>query len=233
MAQMIADAVGRAWANFLEGIVLYLPRVLATLSIVIAGWLIAAVLRVLTRWTLRWLRFDVLSERIGLAALLKAADLPAASVLAGSVVFWLVWLGFLLSGVDVLGLTALQGLVAGFGQFIPRLLVALAILVAGFVVGNFVWRATLLAAVNAQVPSPRLLSNAVRFLILILAVAMALEQIAVARTVVLTAFAIAFGAVMLGLALAFGIGGGSIARRFLERQFPDRPPSGPDQASHL
>jgi uncharacterized protein YneF (UPF0154 family) len=203
------------------------------LSIVVAGWLIAAVLRVLTRWTLRWLRFDVLSERIGLAALLKAADLPAASVLAGSVVFWLVWLGFLLSGVDVLGLTALQGLVAGFGQFIPRLLVALAILVAGFVVGNFVWRATLLAAVNAQVPSPRLLSNAVRFLILILAVAMALEQIAVARTVVLTAFAIAFGAVMLGLALAFGIGGGSIARRFLERQFPDRPPSGPDQASHL
>jgi uncharacterized protein YneF (UPF0154 family) len=233
MAQMIADAVGRAWANFLEGIVLYLPRVLATLSIVIAGWLIAAVLRVLTRWTLRWLRFDVLSERIGLAALLKAADLPAASVLAGSVVFWLVWHGYLLSGVDVLGLTALQGLVAGFGQFIPRLLVALAILVAGFVVGNFVWRATLLAAVNAQVPSPRLLSNAVRFLILILAVAMALEQIAVARTVVLTAFAIAFGAVMLGLALAFGIGGGSIARRFLERQFPDRPPSGPDQASHL
>jgi hypothetical protein len=233
MAQMIADAVGRAWANFLEGIVLYLPRVLATLSIVIAGWLIAAALRVLTRWTLRWLRFDLLSERIGLAALLKAADLPAASVLAGSVVFWLVWLGFLLSGVDVLGLTALQGLVAGFGQFIPRLLVALAILVAGFVVGNFAWRATLLAAVNARVPSPRLLSNAVRFLILILAVAMALEQIAVARTVVLTAFAIAFGAVMLGLALAFGIGGGPIARRFLEHQFPDRPPPGPDQASHL
>ena len=233
MAQMIADAVGQAWANFLATIVLYLPRVLATLSIVVAGWLIAAVLRVGTRWMLRWLQFDVLSERIGLAAPLRTADLPAASVLAGSVVFWLVWLGFLLSGVDVLGLAALQGLVSGFLLFIPRLFVALAILAAGFVVGNFAWRATLLAAVNAHIPSPRLLSNAVRLLIFILAVAMALDHVSVARTVVLTAFAIAFGAVMLGLAIAFGIGGGATARRFLEQKFPERPRSESDEVSHL
>jgi hypothetical protein len=154
-------------------------------------------------------------------------------VLAGSVVFWLVFLGFLLSGIDVLGLTALQGLVSGFGEFIPRLLVALAILAVGFVVANFAWRAALLAAVNARMSSPRLLSNAVRFLIMILAVAMALEQIAVAQTVVLTAFAIAFGAVMIGMAIAFGIGGGSIARRFLEQQFPERPRADSDRVSHL
>jgi hypothetical protein len=73
----------------------------------------------------------------------------------------------------------------------------------------------------------------VRFLILILAVAMALEQVAIARTVVLTAFAIAFGAVMLSIAIAFGIGGGAVARRFLEQQFPERPPGGADEGSHL
>jgi hypothetical protein len=113
------------------------------------------------------------------------------------------------------------------------LVVALAILVVGLVVANFAWRATLLAAVNARIGSPRLLSNAVRALILILAVAMALEQIAVAQTVVLTAFAIAFGAVMAGLAIAFGIGGGNLARRFLEQQFPERPPADSDRVSHL
>lgn len=233
MAEMIANALGDAWTRFLAGIVLYLPRVLTTLSIVIAGWLIAAVLRLLTRGLLRWLRFDRLSDRAGLSALLKAVELPAASVLIGSVVFWLVWLGFLLSAVDVLGLTALNGLVSGFGEFVPRLLVALAILVTGFIVANVAWRATLLASVNARVPSPRLLSSAVRFLILILAVAMALEQVAIARTVVLTAFAIAFGAVMLSIAIAFGIGGGAVARRFLEQQFPERPPDGADEGSHL
>jgi Conserved TM helix len=233
MAQMIANAVGQAWANFLESVTLYLPRVLATLSIVIAGWLIAAMLRVMARWLLRWIRFDRLTERVGLGSVLKSADLPPASVLAGSVVFWLVFLGFLLSGIDVLGLTALQGLVSGFGAFVPRLVVALAILAVGVVAANFAWRATLLTAVNARLASPRLLSNAVRTLILVLAVAMALEQIAVAQTVVLTAFGIAFGALMFGLAIAFGMGGRDLARRFLEQQFPERPPSDPDRVSHV
>lgn len=233
MTQTIADAVAQAWANFLNGLVIYLPRVLATLSIVLVGWLIATVLRVITRWALQSLRFDALSERMGLTALLRAADFPPASTLIATLVFWLVWIGFLLSGIDVLGLTALEGLVAGFGRFIPRLVVALAILVAGFVIANFAWRATLLAAVNARMSSPRLLSNGVRLLILFLAVAMALEQIAIAQTVVLTAFAIAFGALMLGLAIAFGIAGGPFARRFLEHQFPERPPTDSDRVSHL
>jgi hypothetical protein len=38
---------------------------------------------------------------------------------------------------------------------------------------------------------------------------------------------------MLGLAIAFGIGGGPIARRFLEHQFPERPPSSSDDVSHV
>jgi hypothetical protein len=117
--------------------------------------------------------------------------------------------------------------------FVPRLLVAIAILVVGFVAANFAWRATLLTAVNGRLPSPRLLSGAVRWLILLLAGAMALDQIALARTIVLTAFAIAFGALMLGIAIAFGIGGGGIARRILEQQFPERQRSGADEMSHL
>ena len=233
MAQMIADAIRQVGTNFVESVALFLPRVVTTVSIVLVGWLIAMLLRTVVRFVLGWLRFNAGAERLGVAALLKTADLPTADVLAGAIVFWLVWIGFLLSGITVLGFTALQGLVSGFGAFVPRLLLALAILVFGFVVANFAWRATLLAAVNARVPSPRLLSGAVRWLILILAGAMALEQIAVARTIVLTAFAIAFGALMLGLAIAFGLGGGGIAKRILEHQFPEQEQSGADEISHL
>jgi hypothetical protein len=223
MAQMIANAVSQAGANFVDAIQLFLPRIVTTISIVLAGWLIATVLRLVVRWALGWLRFNAACERAGIAPLLKTADLPPADALASRVVFWLVWIGFLLSGVDVLGFTVLEGLVATFVLFIPRLLVALGIFVVGLLTANFLWRATLLAAVNAHVPSPRLLAGGVRWLILILAGAMALDQIAVARTIVLTAFAISFGAVMLGLAIAFGIGGGNVARRFLEGQFPAKP----------
>jgi hypothetical protein len=62
---------------------------------------------------------------------------------------------------------------------------------------------------------------------------MAVDQIDLARTIVLTAFAIAFGALMLGLAIAFGIGGGSIAKRILEHQFPKRERSSANEMLHL
>ena len=233
MAQMIANAIRQAGTNFVESLALFLPRMVTTLAIIVVGWLIAMLLRTIVRSVAGWLRINVAAERFGVAPLLKTADLPPADALLGAIVFWLVWLGFLLSGIDVLGFTSLQGLLVSFWAFVPRLLLAAVILIIGFVVANFAWRATLLAAINGRVPSPRLLSGAVRWLVLILTGAMALEQIAVARTVVLTAFAIAFGAVSLAVAIAFGIGGGGIAKRILEHQFPEQPRSSADEISHL
>jgi hypothetical protein len=204
-----------------------------TLAIILMGWLIAMLLRTVVRGLLGWLRINVAAERFGVAPLLRTADLPPADALIGAIVFWLVWIGFLISGIDVLGFESLQGLLESFWAFVPRLILAVIIAIIGFVVANFAWRATLLAAVNARMPSPRVLSGAVRWLILILAGAMALEQIAVARTVVLTAFAIAFGALSLALAIAFGLGGQGIARRILEHQFPEQKRSSADEISHL
>lgn len=234
MAQMVADVVGQTWLNFVDSFQLYAPRVLALLVIALVGWVIALALGFVTRHVLGWLKFNVLAKRVGAEELLRTGDLPAANALGGALVFWLVWVSFLLGGVEALGFRGLENVTSGFMQFIPRLLVALVIVVIGFVAANFAWRATLLAAVNARLPSARLVSAAVRFLIVILTIAMALEQIAVATTVVLTAFAIAFGAVMLGIAIAFGIGGGRIAGRILEQQFPERSKEDSESgASHL
>ena len=233
MTQMVADAVRQASVNFWDTVAMLLPRILITASIVAVGWVIAWALKWAVRWILIWSRFNHGCERIGVSAVLKTADLPQPDVLVSLIVFWLVWIGFLLSGVDVLGFTALEGMVRAFAQFVPRLLVAIVILVLGVVIANFAWRATLIAAVNARVPSPRVVSGAVRALVLILAGAMALDQIALARTIVLTAFAIAFGAVMLGLAIAFGVGGGGIARRILDHWFPEHPQSEHEEFRHL
>jgi hypothetical protein len=234
MVEMIANALRAAWDSFAADFETFLPRMLATMAIVLAGWLIAFVLAWVTRRVLGWVRFNRLAERSGAAELLSRADLPAADALLASFVFWLLWVGFLLSGFRTLGFAGMDELMSTFTLFVPRLLVAVIIVVVGIVVANFSWRAALLAGVNANLRSARLLASAVRFLIGILAIAMALEEIAVARAIVQTAFAIAFGAVMLGLAIALGIGGGPIARRLLEHQFPERSkPVEKDEISHL
>jgi hypothetical protein len=76
--------------------------------------------------------------------------------------------------------------------------------------------------VNAGYTSPKTLSWSIRFVIWILAITMALEELSVARETVIAAFSIVFGALMLGLAIAFGLGGRQLARDFLERNLGDR-----------
>jgi hypothetical protein len=93
------------------------------------------------------------------------------------------------------------------------------ILLFGMVAAGFSARATLLAAVNANVPSPRLLGLAVRSIIMVFVLSVFFEELGLAEQTMLVAFGIAFGALMLGLAIAFGIGGRDLARGFLEEKF--------------
>src|SRR5215510_15600809 len=119
MAQMIGNAINQASAHFVDALTRLLPRMVITITVVALGWLIAILLRSVVRVVLRWLHFNAGAERIGIAAALKNAGLPPPDALVGSIVFWLVWIGFLLSGIDVLGFSSVQGLVQRFADFVP------------------------------------------------------------------------------------------------------------------
>lgn len=233
MIRQIADALAASWANFATGVALFVPRLLAALIIIAVGWILAAVVRGIVRRLLAWVQFDRLVERTGASEMLRVAELPRAEILLAEIAFWVIFVGFMLSGVDALEFRALEGMVAGFVRFVPRFVLSLAILAFGMLIANFVWRATLLAAVNGGLPSARLVAGAMRLLVVAISVAMALEQLGLGTTVVLTAFAIAFGAVMLGLAIAFGLGGRDIARHLLEQQVRSRERRDSDVTPHL
>jgi len=208
---------------FLEGVVRFLPGLLAAVLILVVGVLIGWAVKALVRRGLMVARFDRFCESTGLSSILSRADVRAApSVFVSSLLFWVVLASFLMAGASALRVDVINRLIAEFFLYLPRILSALGIVLAGFLLANFLSRAALLAAVNANVPSPRTIGLVVKFLIAVLAFAMALEQLEIARSIVLAAFVIAFGAVMLGLALAFGLGGRDVARRVLERQFGER-----------
>jgi hypothetical protein len=220
---------------FFEGVVRFVPGLLAALLILIIGLVIGWVVRVVARRALVVAKFDHFCDSSGVSQILSRADIGAApSGLVATVLFWLVFLTFLMAGLRALDVDVINRLISEFFLYLPRILAALAILLVGFLLANFLSRAALLAAVNAGVPSPRAISIVVKFLITILSFAMALEQLQIAKTIVIAAFIISFGAVMLGLALAFGLGGREVARRVLERQLKDadeRPDK--DDFSHI
>lgn len=222
MGNLIASELRQAWNEFARAFAHLLPRLLTVLIIVAVGWVIAHLFKVVLRGVLRLAKFDRLSERAGAAQLLNTAALPSASELLSQLVFWLTWLGISMAGISFLGIAGLQQDIASFLHFLPRFFVAVLIVFFGMVAANFFARAALLAAVNADLPSPQLLSISVKVVLVVLAFSMAFEELGLAQRTILIAFSIVFGALMLGLAIAFGLGGQDLARQFLERRFSDR-----------
>ncbi|HKT71187.1 MAG TPA: hypothetical protein VJP83_17190 [Terriglobales bacterium] len=218
MREMIITELTQAFQQMVRTVAHYLPRLVVMLVIAFVGWVIAYLLKVLARSILRLTNFSRLSENAGATRLLNRAALPSSTELVSRLVFWVAWVGFILLGISVLGIAGLQEYISRFFLFLPRLFVALIILFFGFLAASFFSRAALLAAVNANFRSSRVLSISIRIIISIFALSMVLEVLGVAEETMLIAFGTAFGAVMLGLALAFGLGGKDLAREFLENK---------------
>lgn len=216
MREMIVGELTQAVQELARDFARFLPRLIVLVIIAFAGWLIASLLKIFARSILRLIKFDRLSDNAGASQLLAKAALPPSSELVSRFVFWIAWLGFILLGINVLGIFGLQQQIAHFFLFLPRLFVALFILFFGLLTASFFSRATLLAAVNGNLASPRLLSISVRAIIIVFVLSMVFEELGIAEQTMLVAFGIAFGAIMLGLAIAFGAGGKDLAQHFLE-----------------
>lgn len=219
MREMIVSELTQAVQELARGFARFLPRLIVLVIIAFVGWVIAYLLKLFVRSILRLIKFDRLSENAGASQLLAKAALPSSSELLSRFIFWVAWLGFILLGISVLGIFGLQELIARFFFFLPRLFVALFIMFFGLLAASFFSRAVLLAAVNANLPSPRLLSISIRAIIIVFALSMVFEELGFAQQTMLVGFGIAFGGIMLGLAIAFGTGGKELAQQFLERRF--------------
>ncbi len=218
MRELIISELTQTTHELARSFAQYLPRLIVMLIIVLVGWLIAYLLKAIARSILRLTKFAKLSENAGATQLLKQAALPSSTELLSRFVFWVAWIGFILLGISALGIGGLEEHISRFFFFLPRLFVALIILFLGLLAASFFSRAALLAAVNANSRSPRLLSLSLRLILIIFTVSMVFEELGIAQQTIMMAFGIAFGAVMFGLALAFGLGGKDLAREFLERK---------------
>jgi hypothetical protein len=203
-------------AAFLPGVVVFL---LSIIVLTLLGWLLA----VICRKILASLRFDerVSSLRLPGAATTLGDWSPAhsPSALAARTVLWL----FILVGVAV-GITAFDAAYQANSQvelfvlpYLTHLVGAVLLLFLGGLVARFLSRSVLISAVNAQLQYARVLSLGVKWLVLVLTAAMALDHLRIGGTIVELAFGILFGGIVFALSLAVGLGSRDLVTRSIER----------------
>jgi hypothetical protein len=222
-------AVGRivnAAADFLPGL---LALMIILMFTVLAAFLARAVLR---RILLR-LRFDDRVTQWGLPELAGWEPARRPSTVIAQLSFWIIVLLGLLAGVSALDPALTSVLVVRLFDYLPKVAAAAAVLIAGFLLARFLARSVLISAVNLQIQSARLLSLGVKWLVMVLTSAMAMDHLGIGGQIVQLAFAILFGGIVLTLSLAVGLGSKDMVSRSWERQADKSEREAEEQFHHL
>jgi mechanosensitive ion channel-like protein len=231
---VLADVITETLSGFRQELAVFGPRLAAMVVILVAGLIVAGAVRFFLHALLHWLGFDRFSERAGFAHVLRTtgfAGQPSGALAAGTAFVVLAF--FVLLALGTLDLRFARDLVSQAFSYLPQLLVAGALLALGGLLAGFARRGVLIAAVNAGLPSARLLSAFVQGAVLIFFGAMALEHLGVGRQIILVTFTIRFGGVVLAASLAFGLAGRDLARELLEKLARKGEPSREDPLRHL
>ena len=238
MGHQMGQQIGSALRQSIHRIVLvlasFLPGIIAFLLAVVVFALIGWGLSALVRRFLIAVRFDerlASREAPGSSGIITEwSPSNSPTVLAQRATFWI----FVLAGIAI-GISAFDASYAVDARYsifllpyVAHLTGAILILLAGTLVARFLARSVLIGAVNAQLQYARFLSLGIKWLVLVLTAAMALDHLQIGGTVLELAFGILFGGIVLTLSLAIGLGSRDLVSRSIEKTM-DKPTPRPTE----
>ncbi len=233
MWEQIKQALLQSTARFLTEFASLLPGLAALIVAVLLSLVLGWVLAIVVRRVLIGLRFDQRMAGWGFASMGEGSPLGSPTALVSRSLFLLVVLTGFLIGVAAFDFAWTSLFVRSILSYIPNIIGAVLVLVVGTIIARFVARSVLIGAVNLNLQYARLLSEGVKWLVIVLSVAMALEHLRIARGIVELAFGILFGGIVFGLALAIGLGSRDLVTKSLERDTKKAPEEIEDPLRHL
>ena len=227
----VSAIMRNAAAQGTERIAHFLPGVLVLLVLLLVAVLSSIIVRILVLRLLRGLDFD--RRAMHLSVLTDWAPTGKPSLLVARAAQWTVLILGLLIGLSALDATIPTALALAVFRYLPNILGAIVIVVLGDLTARVLARTVLIGAVNMHVRSARLLGTTVKWLVLILTGAMALEHLGIGGQILLLAFGLLFGGIMLAFALAVGLGMQDAVRRSWENSQMQVPGHEPDKLDHV
>ncbi len=219
MWQEIESALHESAARVLTKVATLLPAVLALVLAVLIAGLFGALLAYALRRVLTALHFDDSVRKGSTSGHLEWAFIQSPTLALARLAFW----GCVSVGL-VVGVSAFASgyansdiMSAFLFPYVAHLIGAALLMLAGTLTARFLSRSVLIGAVNMHLQYARLLSQGVKWLVLVLTVAMVLDHLDIGGIIVELAFGIIFGGIVLTLALAVGLGSRDVVSRTFQQ----------------
>jgi hypothetical protein len=199
------DGLMAGFQSISAQVMMYLPRVMVAVLVLVLGWLLARLLRLLVVRTIG--RLDHLWQRLILKR--GSEHLPPRrppTRVVGEVVFWLVILIFVTLATEITGLSIFGSWLKQAATYLPLAIAGLLIVLVGFVVSSLFRDLVASNAASAGLSQGDLLARTVQVVIMLTAIILGIDQIGIDIMFLSVMVGIILATMLGGLALAFGLG---------------------------
>ncbi len=205
-----------AWTGFFTKALLFLPVFLGAILVFVVGMYMAHWLQKGIEHFLKAIKFTKLTSESGLDKFLKKADLDLDTVgLISQAVRWFVILVFFTASTNILGLTAISGVVNSLLGLIPKIVTATLIIAVGVFVANLTEGLVKGALASVDHQHSKSLAHLARWIVLFVSVLAAINELEVAQNLVTIFFQGLTWTITLSVGLALGLGGKEVVSRIL------------------
>jgi len=209
--QLIITNWNQVWQNLAS----YLLVLIGGLILLIIFLICAKIIEKAVVQVLKVARFDVLSEKAGIASILAKGEIKhTLSELIGMVVYWLLVLVFVIITLNLAGLKT-AGFLDQAVEYAGKVVLSIFVLVLGLFFAALIGSVVRTTASNAGMATAKNLGSIAQVIIIVITVLTVLPMLGVRTFILDTAVVVLLASVGLGLGLAFGLGSKDIAGKMM------------------
>jgi len=199
-------------AKFAESV----PGIIGALIITLVGWIIAKIVSKGILKVLEKLNIDQLADKVNDTDLVSGTNFKfQPSGLIANVVYFLIMLITLIAATDVLNVTAISNMMTDLMNYIPSLLIAIVLLILAVVVSDVIKKFVLAACNSVGIPSGRIISQFVFYLVFLTLSISALDQAKIATDLITSNLNIILAGIMAAFAIGYGLASKDTMANFL------------------
>ncbi len=210
----IIDDLFRILNHFKESVFAFLPQLVGALFILLLGVLVAHFVRALVVRFIHQLPRLIPNQKIRASFKTYIDQKPITQVLGG-VLYWILILFFLTVATETLGLPVVTTWLSGLVGYMPKILSAILIGIAGVAGGALLRDFTRSAVQSAGMAYGTFLGKVVQFAVLLVTLLIGVDLIGIDIGLLESLVMIAIGSLFLGAALSFGLGAQSSVKNIL------------------
>ena len=201
--------------NLWNSIIAILPQLILAILVFSIGWFIAKVVyKLIVKLSSKMKLDETIQPMTG--AIEKAGYKVSLGKIIAFLVKWFIAIGSLVVALDILGLETTKGLLIGIIAYIPQVIIAIFVLMAGIALANFTKKVIKGSTALLHVKSADFLANLARITLIIFTVLITLNIIGFNSAIINILFMGAVAMIALAGGLAFGLGGQRAAAEAIE-----------------